>query len=148
MRHGKMSEFCSEREDILTGLLGWCFRSSKVWCHLLSAHCPLELMVSYILDPLALSEPVVDRWNIGWFPRPGEQGWLVTERKVGKESSACTRHSIGTGSKSSSEHGRRLAGRAQCLGFSSPSANLTGDGIQRRGSWLHLGGRKRLWSTV
>ncbi len=59
--------------------------------------------------------------------------------EVGKESSACTWPSLGTGSKSSGGHGRRFGGSAQLPGSSSPSARSTGDGNLMKGSRSHLG---------
>ncbi len=74
--------------DLLSSLVRRGVGSSKVCCHLAPAPGSLKMMVCFVPDPLALSEPVIYCRNIRGFPVPGEQGWLETEHALeGSESS-------------------------------------------------------------
>lgn len=54
-------------------LQGSCILMSFVESH---TFCP-QMMVSSVPDPLTLMEPMVDCWDLGVFPIPGEQRWLI-----------------------------------------------------------------------
>lgn len=56
---------------------------------LLAVHCPLEMVVSIVLDPLILMEPIVYSWYIQRFLRQWEQRGLEAKYALeGCESSS------------------------------------------------------------
>jgi len=127
----------------------WCVGPSGISMVLLVVHCPLEMVVSIILDPLILLESIVHRWYIQMFLGPQEHRELEAKYALeGCESSSRLTEGVlqvlGPGEKSvpgvlvaMAEGYERIP---QFLVTSSSSARLNTDDIQKRGSWPPLGG--------